>query len=370
MNKSEIWQKIKNDPSKVYNEPIFNVFLKVTDTIHKDQYVTLTLDQKKSLKPILRLKMAASIFNKEESEIIDSAFKDAGDDIQVKTTTVKMLRDAVNHGNMDLIDYFLTNPKVRSHFVGFGNDKKLTSDQIQKIGLERIIFSTLSSAIGENQLEIIKHLVTKDYLNYLDDVHILDAFSSSIQKGFIEIVKYLFNEVITKRNQVDERNLKEKAIEYPEVHKSIKTAAHFNYLDIVRFLFKNGFYSEKALPEIAKEGDLELTQHIVEKMNAKKPESQGFLNDAFRMAALNNHVDILKYLYSVIKQSMRPYWVGYKSALNAAAMNGNIDAIKYIIDNLPIEFEDLKNTLSYNDLRNPKAKEIAEYLNEKLEKAR
>lgn len=367
MNKSEIWQKIKNDSSKVYNEPIFNVFLKTTDMIQKDHYVTLTLDQKKSLKPILRLKMAASVFNKEESEIIDGAFKDAGDGIEVKAAALRMIRDAANHGNLDLIDYFLTNPKVRSHFV---NKIELTNDQVQKIGLERIINNALASAIGENKINIVKHLVEKDYLNYLDDINILDMFASSIRKGWIEIVQYLFDEVITKRNQVDERSLKEKAIEYPEIHKSIKTAANFNHLDVVRFLFKNGFYSEKALPEIAKEGDLELTQNIVERMDAKKPESQGFLNDAFRMAALHNHVDVLKYLYSVIKQSMRPYWVGYKSALNAAAMNGNIDAIKYIIDNLPIEFEDLKNTLSYNDLRNPNAKEIAKYLNEKLEKAR
>lgn len=365
MNKSEIWNKIKNDPSKVYNEPIFDVFLKVTDIIHKDDYTTLTQDQKKSLKPIVRLKMAASTFNRSEQDVIDDAIRDANNDMETKATIIRMLRDAVNHGNIDLISYILTNQKIRAYFVS-----KANADEIQKIGLQRIASNILGSAIGENQLKVVKYLVEKDYLNFLDDIDILDAFSSSIGKGWIKIVKYLFYEVISKRPQIDERNLKEKATEYPDLHNAMKTAAHLGYLDTVKFLIENGFFTEKILPFVAKEGDLELTQIIVEKINTKTPEAQGFLNDSFRMAALNNHVDVLKYLYGVIKQVVRPYWVGYKSALNAAAMNGNFDALKYIIENLPIEFEDLKNALSYNDLRGPKAKEIAEYLNDKLEKSR
>jgi len=368
MNKNEIWQQIKNDTTTVYNEPIFDVFLKTTDNIHKDHYANLTLDQKKLVKPLLRLSIAAWTFRKEELEVIDNAFKDAGDSPEITQTAIRMIKDATNNGNMDLLNYLLTNPKIRNYFVGKSNSlyEKLTNEQMQKIGFERIINNILRAAIVENKLEVIKHLVEKDYLNYLNDIYFLNAFADSIRNGWINIVKYLFNEFIVKKP-----NIKEKINEHPEIATALIFSASMTKFDVIKFLLENGIFDTKTLPKIAKEGELELVKMMIEKMNLKKPEQQNSLNDAFVKAAAGpsgggSNIDMVKYLAEIIKKTTKPaYLSSHKGALIQAVIHGNVESTKYIIDNFDVDINDIKKAISHVDLRSSTGQKIRDYLNEK-----
>ena len=63
MNKDEVWEKIKEDKSKIYNQNVLDVFLQVTDNLRLSHYLELTEKQKNLIKnPKVAYELAMQTF--------------------------------------------------------------------------------------------------------------------------------------------------------------------------------------------------------------------------------------------------------------------------------------------------------------------
>lgn len=312
MNKDEIWQEIKNDKSLVYNEPIFDVFLQTTEKINLNHYSSLNKDEKKLLKPNLRIQMAINYsgaegknspdwvdtrYNlQEELDVIESAISQVD-----KYQILSALSNIVISRNLNLLDYFLNNKKVIKVF-----SSELTNTN------ERMIQDILDKAIANNVVEVIKHLNEQNKLNSLSDSQIINAFAFSIENGYEKVVEYLFSEVLKNEKYILEIAIKNSHNPTSRIYRAIKDAGDLNRFSIIKFLVDNDFSGAGALEGMAKtkdrfEGHLDLFKKILEKMDFKNPEHSRILDKTFQKAAANNNIDIL----DIIKEIVGPNWNGF-----------------------------------------------------------
>ena len=108
----------------------------------------------------------------------------------------------------------------------------------------------------ENGYEILIKLIS---LSGISLTLLSNILKLSIQKGNIEIIKYLINFSISEKDGQHFRSLKEK---------SLKWAAYNGNLEIVKYLIEKGsdlhFYNEDALQWAALRGQLEIVKYLIE----------------------------------------------------------------------------------------------------------
>lgn len=203
MNRDEIWQQLKDDKTLVYNEPILDVFLKLTKKLNKNHYQELGSDQKKEVDVELRLRYATN-----EKEI-EEAIKDGATDLEERFV------DSVRNNEMDLIKYFIE---------------------------ERGIFSLTSLRVAgyKGDLKTIKYLISRFSREDLDDLKnasiyfherlgqaIAYLLEGASQGGNLDAFKYLVEELGAKPEEILEIPVQE----FLDMH-SIPN----NYMEILKYL--------------------------------------------------------------------------------------------------------------------------------------
>lgn len=171
MNRDEIWQQLKEDKTLVYNEPIFDVFLKLTKKLHQNHYQELDNNQKKIVNSEIRLDHAT---NKKE---VEEAIKDGAEDLE------EAFVKSVRNNKIDIIKYFV---EERGFFS----------------------FTALRVAGYKGDLETIKYLISKKFSkeNLSDlknaSIYFHEALGQAIayvlegasQSGNLNVFKYFIEE--------------------------------------------------------------------------------------------------------------------------------------------------------------------------------
>lgn len=200
MNRDEIWRQLKDDKTLVYNEPILDVFLRLTRQLKKSHYQELSSNQKKELSAELRLKFAS---NKKE---IEDAIKDGAADLEERFV------ESIRNNELDIIRYFT---EERGFFS----------------------FTALRVAGYKGDLETIKYLINKKFqkedLNDLKNasMYFHEALGQAIayvlegasQGGHLDVFKYFVEEWGVKSEEIFEIPALEMLDVYPvsQNHKDI-----------------------------------------------------------------------------------------------------------------------------------------------------
>jgi ankyrin repeat protein len=174
----------------------------------------------------------------------------------------------------------------------------------------------------------------RDLYRKLSPLSDYELFETSIQYGYLPIIKSLIEE-----NIIDIRKKGDKAL---------RIATENGHLDIIKYLGKQGVdihrYNDHALREAAEFGYFDVVKYLVE----NGADINVYNGLALRIAAKHGNLDIVKYLIEGPLDPKRPWEVGLQplvpwhpanihayndNTLFEAATNGHLDVVKYLIEN-------------------------------------
>lgn len=216
MNRDEIWQQLKDDKTLVYNEPILDVFLKLTKKLSKNHYQELNDNQKKNVDADIRLRFST---NKKE---IEEAVKEGASDLEERFI------DAVRNNEVDIIRYFVEDRGFFSftslRVAGYKGDletikylilKKFSKEDLDDLKnasiyfhehLGQVIAYVLEGASQGGNLDVFKYFVEEwgvspEEIFDIPAMELLDVYP--ILQNHIDILEYL-SEKLDKMPQLED----------------------------------------------------------------------------------------------------------------------------------------------------------------------
>jgi hypothetical protein len=292
MKKDEVWKQINEDKTEVYGMSMLDAFLKTVEVLEPHHYGDLP-DAKREIvqDPSLKLGFAKTV---KEAE------KALGGEPWATEKKERAFAAAAFNGNLPVVKWMDKNFDFGTVHWHPGGARR----------------SALTSAAENGHLEIVKYFVEEK-----KETQVSSAFCAAAGKGDFAIVKYLAdtmkNDLYGKSEVLSHMNFAlEKAAEGGHLemvkhlveegatnfYKSMEGAGLNGKWHVVRFFVDQGASSGLALHFAAKGGNLELARYLIEERGCKHVE------DALQTAAINDKVEIVKYLVErelVTKEDMQ-----------------------------------------------------------------